>query len=235
MGARISSYFADGLGAIVGFLPHLVSAVIILLVGYGVAVLFRLLARRLLGAAGFDRFVERRVHHKVTSRGSPSNGVGVVAFWITMLVAFTMASRALGLDTLSLGLSRILGYIPHVLVACVIVGVGAALGRLLGDLIADVSNRTVANVARGAVIGLAIFMALDELQVARGIVLTAFTLLVGAVAVAFAIAFGLGNRDLAARYARRWVRRVEEGPSLSPPSEPPLPAPPEEPLPPEIH
>jgi hypothetical protein len=234
MGARISSYFADGIGRIVGFLPHLLSALIILVVGYGVAVLFRLVTRRLLRGAGFDRFVQRRVHHKATSRGSPSAGVGVVAFWITMLVAFTMASRALGLDTLSAGLSRILGYIPHVLIACVIVGVGAAVGRLLGDVVADVSNRTVANIARGAVIGLAIFMALDELQVARGIVITTYTLLLGAAAIAGALAFGLGNRDLASHYSRRWVRRIEEvtsAPDVEPPrSEPP----PQEPLPPDI-
>lgn len=233
MGARISSYFADGLGRIVAFLPHLVSAVLILAVGYGVAVLLRMLTRRLLHGSGFDRFVERRVHAKATSKGSPSAGAGGVVFWIVMLAAITMASQALGLDTLSAGLSRILGYVPRVLVACVIVGVGAAVGRLLGNLVADVSNRSVANVARGAVIALAIFMALDELQVARGIVLTTFTLLVGAAAVAAAIAFGIGNRDLAAHYTRRWTRKLEaESPetTLEPPPEV---LPPVEPLPPE--
>lgn len=233
MGARISSYFADGVGRIVAFLPHLVSAVIILAVGYGVAVLLRMLTRRLLHGAGFDRFVERRVHPKVASKGSPSAGAGGVVFWIVMLAAFTMASRALGLDTLTAGLSRILGYVPRVLVACAIVVIGAAVGRLLGSLVADVSNRSVAGVARGAVIALAIFMALDELQVARGIVLTAFTLLLGAAAVAAAIAFGVGNRDLAAQYTRRWTRKLEaESPeaTLEAPLEEP---PPVEPLPPE--
>jgi hypothetical protein len=222
MGARISAYFADAMGRIVAFLPHLVSAVLILAVGYGVAVLLRLLTRRLLHGAGFDRFVERRVHPKATRRGSPSAGAGGVVFWIIMLAAITMASRALGLETLSAGLSRILGYVPNVLVACVIVAVGAAVGRLLGNLVADVSNRSLARVARGAVIALAIFMALDELKVAHGIVLTTFTLLVGAAAVAAAIAFGLGNRDLAGDYTRRWTRRLEaESPetALGPPTE----------------
>jgi hypothetical protein len=233
MGARISSYFSDAMGRIVAFLPHLLSAVLILAVGYGVAVLLRMLTRRLLHGAGFDRFVERRVHPKATSRGSPSAGAGGVVFWIVLLAAITMASRALGLETLSAGLSRILRYVPHVLVACVIVAVGAAVGRLLGNLVADVSNQSVAGVARGAVIGLAIFMALDELQVAHGIVLTTFTLLVGAAAAAAAISFGLGNRDLAAHYTRRWTRKLEaESPerALEPPPEEP---PPVEPLPPE--
>jgi len=233
MGARISSYFADAIGRIVAFLPHLISAVLILAVGYGVAVLLRMLTRRLLHGAGFDRLVERRVHPKATSKGSPSAGAGGVVFWIVILAAVTMAARTLELETLSAGLSRILGYVPHVLVACVIIAVGAAVGRLLGNLVADVSNRSVAGVARGAVIALAIFMALDELQVAHGIVLTTFTLLVGAAAVAAAIAFGVGNRDLAAHYTRRWTRKLEaESPetALEPPRREP---PPVEPLPPE--
>lgn len=218
MGTRIGSYFADGVGRIVSFVPQLVSATVILAIGYGIAVLLRLVTRRLLHGAKFDRFVERRVHHKATSKGSPSAGVGTIAFWLVMLAAITMASQALGLDTLSAGLSRILGYVPHVLVACVIVVVGSALGRLLGDLVTDVSNRSVGKLARAAVLGLAIFMALDELKVAHGIVLMTFTLLVGAAAVAAAIAFGIGNRDLAAHYTRRWVRRVEpESPTLEPP------------------
>ena len=226
MGERISSYFADGMGRIVGYLPHLLSAVLILAIGWGVAALLRLATRRLLHGARFDGFVERRVHRKATAKGSPSAGVGTIVFWITMLAVFTMASRALELDTLSAGLSRILRYIPHVLVACVIVAVGAAVARLLAELVADVSNRTVANIARGAVIGLAIFMALDELQVAHGIVLTTFTLLLGAAAVAAAIAFGFGNRQLAGHYTRRWMRRIDaEAPA------PPLEIPPEERIP----
>ena len=210
MGQRITSYFADGVGHVVSFLPQLISAVIILAIGWAVAVILRAVASRLLGGVHFDRLVERRVHRKATSKGSPTKGVAAVVYWLTMLVAVTMASRALGLDTLAAGLSRIIGYIPHVLVACVIVVVGAAVGRLIGDLVADMASRTLANVARGAVLALALFMALDELQVAHGIVMTTFALLLGAAAVAGAIAFGLGNRDLAAQYTRRLVRRAED-------------------------
>jgi hypothetical protein len=234
MGARIGSYFADGVGRIVSFIPQLVSAAIILAVGYGIAVLIRFATRRLLQGAKFDRFVERRVHHRATSKGSPSVGAGAVAFWIVMLAAFAMASRALGLDTLSAGLSRILGYIPHVLVACVIVAVGAAVGRLIGELVGEVSSRSLGNLARGAVIVLTVFMALDELKVAHGIVLTTFTLLLGAAAVAAAIAFGLGNRTLADEYTRRWVRRTELESSESKLARRTEDRPPLEPLPPEL-
>ena len=225
MGQRISSYFADGVGSFVAFLPHLVSALIILAVGWGVAVLLRAIAVRLLGGVHFDRLVERRVHRKATSKGSPTKGIGAIVYWVTMLVAITMASRALGLDTLAAGLSRILGYLPHVLVACAIVIVGAAVGRLVGNLVAEVASRMVATIARGAVLVLAIFMALDELQVAHGIVMTTFSLLLGAAAVAAAVAFGFGNRELAGQYTRNWIRRAEEQPrgdSFEAPAEPPL-------------
>ena len=216
MGSRISSYFADGIGRIVAYVPQLVSATIILVLGYCAAVLLRVATRRALQAANFDKFIERRVHHRAISRGSPSVGTGAVVFWIVLLAAFTMASRALGLDALANGLNRILAYLPHVLLACVILAVGVGIGRLLGNLVADMAGRTVASLAQGAVIGLAIFMALDELQVAHGIVLTSFTLLLGAASVAAALAFGLGNRDLAAEYTRRWTReaRAERAPTV---------------------
>ncbi|MGH7564964.1 MAG: hypothetical protein ACREK5_11165 [Gemmatimonadota bacterium] len=53
-------------------------------------------------------------------------------------------------------------------------------------------------------------MALDQLQIAEDIVATAFTLLLGTLALAAGLAFGLGNRDLAGEYTRRWVKRGEE-------------------------
>jgi hypothetical protein len=225
MGQRVTSYFADGVGSVVAFLPHLLSALIILAVGWGVAVLLRAIAVRLLHGVHFDRLVEHRVHRKATSKGSPTNGVGAIVYWITLLVATTMASRALGLDTLAVGLSRILGYLPHVLVACAIVIVGAAVGRLVGNLVAEVASRMLATIARGAVLALAIFMALDELQVAHGIVMTTFSLLLGAAAIAAAVAFGFGNRELAGQYTRNWIRRAEDQPrgdSFEAPAEPPL-------------
>jgi hypothetical protein len=66
---------------------------------------------------------------------------------------------------------------------------------------------TLARAGRGGVILLAVFMALQQLGVATDIVTTAFAILFGAVALAAALAFGLGNRDLAGEITREWYQR----------------------------
>ena len=85
--------------------------------------------------------------------------------------------------------------------------------------------------AKGAVILIAIFMALQQVGVAEEIVTAAFTLILGAVALAVGLAFGLGNRDLAGEITRRWYeegqrrdrRRTDrQGPNTPPPGEPPM-------------
>ena len=67
---------------------------------------------------------------------------------------------------------------------------------------------TVAKLAKGAVITIALFMALQQVGVAEEIVTAAFTLILGAAALAVGLAFGLGNRELAGEITRRWY---EEG------------------------
>ena len=65
----------------------------------------------------------------------------------------------------------------------------------------------LARIGRGGVILLAIFMALQELGIATDIVTTAFAILFGAIALALALSFGLGNRELAAEISREWYER----------------------------
>ena len=90
--------------------------------------------------------------------------------------------------------------------------VGSVLGGFVGGLIMASAGGlhggpTLARVGKGGVIVLAVFMALQELGVASEIVTTAFALLFGAISLALALAFGLGNRDLAGEITREWWNR----------------------------
>jgi hypothetical protein len=106
----------------------------------------------------------------------------------------------------------LVSYIPSVIAAVVIVIVGIVLGGFVGGLImasagAIHGGPTLARVGRGGVTVLAVFMALQELGVATDIVTTAFAILFGAVALALALSFGLGNRELAGEVTRAWYQR----------------------------
>ncbi len=232
MGQRVEDYFADAVGRVAGFLPNLLSAIIILVVGYLLSRLAGTLVRSLLARAGFDRFVARRFTQRrvvvtetpeveaTVGKRTPSSLVGSLTFWLGLLVTLSMASRSLGLTSLSSGLDRILGFIPHVLVAAIIVAAAAAVGDLLANLIGDLAHGWLAKASRTAVMVLAVFMALDELGIATRVVVITFSVLLGAAAVAASIAFGIGNIPLARDYTRRWLERAEEEKPRPEPSEP---------------
>jgi hypothetical protein len=237
MGEQIRNYFATGIGQIAAFLPNLLSAVIILVVGYALSRLVGGLVRRLLAKVSFDSMVARRLHPRANAPGRPaSTTVGSAVFWLGMLVTLSLTTRSLRLISLSDGLDRILGYVPRVIIAAFIVGIAIAIANVLADLIGDVTHAWLAQGARVAIIALAGFMALDELGIAQNIVMMTFAAVVGAAAVAAAIAFGVGNIDFARDFTRRWERRgqrasgrVEQPAAPYKPVEPGAHAPPVEP------
>jgi len=123
-----------------------------------------------------------------------------------------VAANALGLESLANVFSELVSYIPSVIAAIVIILVGIVLGGFVGGLIGASAGalhggRALARVGRGGVILLAIFMALQELGIATDIVTTAFAILFGAIALAMALSFGLGNRDLAGQITREWYEQ----------------------------
>jgi hypothetical protein len=118
------------------------------------------------------------------------------------------------METLADVFSELVSYIPSMMAAIVLLIVGIVLGRFVGGLIlasagAIQGGPTLARVGRWGVILLAIFMALQQLGIANEIVVTAFAILFGAVALALALSFGLGNRELAGEITRTWYERYK--------------------------
>jgi hypothetical protein len=208
MGEQLGNYFSSGVGQVLDYLPALLSGVVILVVGYFVSRLLGNVATRLFHRAGLDRFVMRRLRPGTAApRRSASGAAGAAVFWIGILATLSLAAQALGLATLAGGLNQILAYVPRVLVAALIVGVAIAVANVLADLTSNVTSAWVGRGIRVAVITLSVFMALDQLGIARNIVTVAFIAVVGAAAVAAAIAFGVGSIDVARGYSQRLARR----------------------------
>jgi hypothetical protein len=143
---------------------------------------------------------------------NPTRVLANLVFWLVMFTVILLAANALGLDSLANVVSTLVSYIPSVIAAIVIILVGIVLGGFVGGLIgasagAVHGGRALARLGRGGVILLAIFMALQELGIATDIVTTAFAILFGAIALALALSFGLGNRELAGEITREWYER----------------------------
>jgi hypothetical protein len=214
-GDRLQASFAQVFGELV---PALLGALVILFAGYLLAKVLEKLTERFLRRIRLNRMLERGgVMQAVERSGSHLNPIRVLTnlvFWLVMFAVILVAANALGLESLANVFSELVSYIPSVIAAIVIILVGIVLGGFVGGLIAASAGalhggRALARVGRGGVILLAIFMALQELGIATDIVTTAFAILFGAIALALALSFGLGNRELAGEVTREWYERYK--------------------------
>jgi hypothetical protein len=228
---------AQQIGSVI---PALVGAAVILLTGYFLArqvqrwaddTLKRLNFNRMASAGGLDEVVGR-----TGSRLDPVRALAKLVFWLVMLVVILLASTALGLESINEMFGAMLAFIPTLIAGVLILILGIIVGEFVRGLIVASAGSvsgvpTVAKMAKGAVIVIALFMALQQVGVAEEIVTAAFTLILGAAALAVGLAFGLGNRELAGEITRRWYeegarrdrRRTDTaGPNTPPGDEPPI-------------
>ena len=203
----------DGLTQIGRLLPGLVLAMIILGAGFFVARLVERVVDGFLVRVQFDRSAARwgvtEAVERTGSRLDPARAVGKLLFWVVMLIVILLAATALGVPNINDVFSNLVGYIPNVFAAIIVIVLGLVLGEFVRALILASAGAvegvpTLATVAKGMIIVISVFMALQQIGVAADIVTTAFTLILGAGALAVALAFGLGNTGLAGEVTRRW-------------------------------
>ena len=196
----------NGFDAFFNFIPNLAAFLVILIIGFFVAKLLAAAIRRLLGRTRVDETLIRgrggRYLAKATT--SPSNLLARIVFWVIMLGVIALAFGALGIPEVTAVVAAIFAYIPNVIAALLIFivaaviagGIGALVSRTLGD---TATGRMIATVAPGLVMAIAVFMILNQLHIAPTIVTITYAALLGTFALAAALAFGLGGREVASR------------------------------------
>jgi len=223
-GAALWAAIGAALSGILGFLPNLIGAIIILLVGWAIANVLASLVDRGLDALRFDRWMERAgVDRALTRAGvtlAPSNVVAQLVKWLVVLVTLVAAADALNLPQVTAALMAIIAYIPNVIAALLIVTLGALLASFIGNLVKTTpleASDLLGQVAYWAIMIFAALAALTQLNIAPELVQILFTAVVGAVALAAALAFGLGLRHEASDIlaAAELRRVVDRGDSIS--------------------
>src|ERR687897_928879 len=196
-----------GLDAFFAFVPQLIGATVILIVGYVVA--------RILKAVGFDGWMERggikQFFDRAQTRETPATVLGKLAFWFVFIIAITMAADALGIRQVSAVLGQLIAYIPSIIAAILILVLAALLANFLSGIVRGATGSDVlASIARYAIIVYAAFAALTELGIAVQLTAPTFLILLGAAALAAAVAFGWGGRDVAKDIIERYYDRKDE-------------------------
>lgn len=209
--------------SVLRFLPGLLAALLVVAVGLVLGLVLRAIVKKTLTAARFDRLCDAIGLTHVLSRadvgGSPSEIAATLVFWL-LFVSFGMAGlSALQVAVVNQLIAEFFLYLPRLLSALAIVLVGFLLGSflaraaLLAAVNAGVPSPRVTSLAVKFLITILSFaMALEQLQIARSIVLAAFVITFGAVMLSLAIAFGTGGKEVARRVLER---------QFTPPPEPP--------------
>jgi hypothetical protein len=204
------------LNIILGTLPGILAAMLVVGVAYVVASVVSGLATNMLSVVGFDRLPARLglATQPAPGRRTPSQIAGTVIMVAIVLFAIMQALPMLGFDLLAIMLHDFLTFASQVLLGLVIFAFGLFLARLVAEMIRDsgIANaRLLATIARVAILVLAGAMALRQMNLAEEIVTLAFGLTLGAVAVAAAIAFGIGGRSAAKTLVDDFVRSRQNG------------------------
>jgi small-conductance mechanosensitive channel len=203
------------LDVFLAYIPQLLGAIVILIVGYVVARVLQAVVARALQAIGFDRWMERggikQFFDRARTRETPATVLGKLVFWFVFIIAITMAADALGIQQVSEVLAQLIAYIPSVIAAILILVLAALLANFLAGLVRGATgSELLANVARYAIIVYAAFAALTELGIAVQLTAPTFLIILGAVALAAAIAFGFGAQGVARDIVERAYERRDE-------------------------
>jgi hypothetical protein len=213
--------FRDGLGdawaAVATFLPKLVGFVLILLIGYFIAKAITKILDRVLERAGFDRAVERGGVGTALAKSKydASSLLAKVVFYALMLFVLQLAFGVFGSNPVSDLLHGTIAYLPNVFVAILIIVIGAAVAAAVKEIVeASLGGlsygRALAFGASSAILVIAAFAALDQLEIAPAIVTGLFYALLAVVVGSSVVAIGGGGIKTMSRYWDKAASRAEQ-------------------------
>jgi hypothetical protein len=205
----------EALSAFFGYIPQLIAAIVILIVGYLIARALQAAVGRLFGAVGFDRWMERggikQFFDRADTTETPTSILGKLVFWFVFIIAIVIATDALGIRQVSVVLGQLIAYIPNVIAAVLILILAALLANFVAGLVRGATGVDIlGTVAQVAIIVYAAFAALTQLGIAVQLTAPTFLIILGAVALGAAIAFGWGGREVARDIVERAYKRRDE-------------------------
>ncbi len=207
------------------FLPRLLLAIVILIAGWLIAKTVRFAIIRALRAINFNVVTEKAgIDHFLKQGGADIDTVrvlGSLSYWLVILAALMIASNSLDLAYVTDLIGRIVLFVPKVMVAVVILVFGVYFARFVGAALTTYLRNIgvgeaglVGRLALYAIVVFVIMIALDQMGLGD-IIRQAFLIIVAAIALGLALAFGLGGQKRAAELIERWSRHSVEDKSAT--------------------
>jgi len=196
-------------------IPAIISAAIILFISYVGGKLLGEMVATLLEGLGFDNVMVKLglSRSEKSWKVTPSRMVGYLVLFAVMMLAAVSAVSLLNMPALSLLVTQFVSFFWHIVLGMLIFGLGLWLANVMVAFVNDTdwpNKKMLTTVVRIAIIALTTAMALKQMGLADSIINMAFGLTLGATALAAALAFGLGGREVAARELDNWVNSIHK-------------------------
>ena len=206
------------LSKILSYLPVLLGALVILIVGWIVAKAIRRVLDWLLKTIRFDTLADKAGISEILRKGdlkiSDREVVSGLVYWLVIIMVLVMVVNALGLPKASDVLESLFAYVPNVIAALLVLVVALFLASFVSGIVHTAAGNAnlprpeiFAGVSRWAIVIFAATISLEELGIAPLLVSTTFNIVLGGVGLALALAFGLGGKDAVARYLEELKER----------------------------
>lgn len=192
------------------YIPAVLGALVILIIGWIIAKIIQKLARKFLDLVRFEKFAEKAGISEALSKGNIKNNatqlLSALVYWFIMILVLVMVVNALGLTVASQLLDGLLGYIPNVIAAVFVLVLGLFLANLVSGIVRTAASNAklpkpevLAGLSQWAIVIFAVTASLRQLGIAPFLVSTTFYILFGGICLALSLAFGLGGKDVAAK------------------------------------
>jgi hypothetical protein len=200
------------------FLPRMLLALVVILVGWFFAKAAKFAIVRGLRAVNFHVVTQRAgmdgFLHDGGIRADTTEILGLMVYWLVILGALVIGFNSLGLTYVTDLLGRVMLFVPRVMVALLVLAFGAYFARFIGNAITVYCKNVhmqdaelLGRLAQYAILTFVILIALDQVNIGGDIVRQSFLIILAGVVFALALAFGLGGKEWAAELLERWWPR----------------------------
>jgi hypothetical protein len=203
------------------FLVNIMLVIVILIIGWIVSKVIRSIVTKSLRAIKLDELSDRIELETLLEKGgisySLSELIGLICYWLALLVTFMVAINAVGLTIAAELLNKVVLYIPNVVAAVFILILGMFVATILKNIVVTAANnaglnqgKVLGKVAETIVIAFAIFVGLEQLRIGIQITQLTISIVLGSIGLGLALAFGLGCKDLAGRSMGEFIEKMKK-------------------------
>ena len=203
------------------FMVNALLVIIILLIGWLLSKVIKSVVSKALKTAKLNELSSRIELDKLLSKGGINNTlsdlIGIICYWLGLLITFMVAVNAVGLTIAADLLNKVVLYIPNVIAALFILILGMFVSTLLKNIVQTAASnaglnqgKLLAQVVETVVIAFAIFVGLEQLQIGIRITELTISIVLGSLGLGLALAFGLGCKDIAGKFVAELAEKLKK-------------------------